>query len=227
MTSDPIDQMMHSMLWLAGLVAMLALVMTVGNVIIKIMSTPRAVRPSTSADESLSRGAHKALQEEQRATIAERRRAAIARIDAVREDYGTRLSDPAYVIQNHAIDDPAFPQTAEFVDAYAAATAYDLGKLDPDGLEATAGRLERAWRTCWQHAERLGLDALGEHKDTGNRALGLVRTAADPATPETLLPELQRKIGELLVVCQITLPRKAQAALLPSEPHTLPTGQEM
>lgn len=116
------------------------------------------------------------------ATVAAREKVqrddAVAAIERVQADYGTLLSDVAYVIENHALFDARFEPTRKLDDTLWIVQQTRLETLDIREVLELSAQLSLAFRSAKRHAEKLGLAALGQHAEKGRRAGLLARKAA-------------------------------------------------
>lgn len=148
-----------------------------------------------------------------------RRAAALAAIDRVKDQYGTRLTDIGYVIENHALFDVSFAETAAFTDTYTHLLDIALDKLSVDDLEAKSAELTRTWNLARDRAEHLGLRALGDRPEA-RRAVKVARKAkAVEGTPEQAA--LLESLRVLLDTLGILIPQQTLNELEAVQRHAL------
>lgn len=188
------------------------LIIMVGVVLLGLLGAAGYSAMRNSRARSVDRAELRARAQEKEQARVLRRQAAIDIIDAVREDYGEKLCDITYVIDNNALFQAARPLVKDFTQAYALVTDADLTLLDLDTVEKRAAALRTSYDAAVADAERLGIRALDHGSRDAQRASKLARQAAGTAgTPEgeTFLETLRVLLDTLGVV----MPKKAMAAL--------------
>ncbi len=148
-------------------------------------------------------------------------RRAVARVDAVKAEYGRLVSDVVQRIESPALFDPTVPETRAFTTAL---IEWDdtHESLPPADAAELAARVEVTFRSARARAEALGMDHLpGEARDPARRALGALRIARDRGTRReerrTALATASRILAELRLPY---LPRPTELAAL-TEGRTL------
>lgn len=137
----------------------------------------------------------------------ETRSRAVARIEAVRQDYAAKLGDIAYVIEHQGMFDLSHAPARELTSWFAQVQDTDLGRARVVELRDLAGNLDAAWQAAIQYAERLGYSALRGDQDEARQAAGLARKAASASVTG---PEKDALLGRLRVIMDtldVVMPR--------------------
>lgn len=152
-----------------------------------------------------------------------RRQAAVQRIQDVNADYGAKATDISYVIENQALFDISHPAGRNLAIVQQRAQDADLATLPLDQLEALAAELRVAYQAAVAQAEQLGLAALGERRDQGEKAAKLARKAASTSSDHeraALLAQCQ----SIIAVLGLTIPEPSRGVLLAARRGQLGTS---
>lgn len=132
----------------------------------------------------------------------------VSRVDQIKADYGEKLSDTAYLIENYALFDRRHEPTAAFEDALIALADLDLAQLAIDELEPLVDRLTMSWADAVANAEQLGYDALDD-PSTGRRAAKIADKAARTTGAEQ--EALEAKLAVLMGLLGVVVPDTRRA----------------
>jgi hypothetical protein len=155
-----------------------------------------------------------------------------ARLERVKEAYGTYESDPLRVLRLPALADVRVAATARFVDDLAAALVLDVDeptdRAADERFAAAVDQVERSWRAAREHARLLRDSRIPPAERAAvSRVITLLITARRSPTDNERLTAYalaRSELARLETSGALRLPRAAQAVLAGRARGELPGG---
>ena len=141
------------------------------------------------------------------------RHRAARRIAQVQDEYASRLTDIAYVIEHQGMFDLSHEPARELATLLAQAQDFDPQAGELTQLRQLAGELQTSWSHAQQYAERLGYAALRGDQTAARQAAGLSRKAASPGVSEPERQALLERVRLILATADLVIPRPMSGQL--------------
>ena len=150
---------------------------------------------------------------------------AVRRIAQVQDEYASRITDIAYVIEHQGMFDLAHEPARELTALLAQAQDLDPQLAELTDLRRLAGELQVAWQHAEQYADRLGYSALRGDQDAARQAAGLSRKAAAAGVSEPERQALLERVRLILATLDLVVPQPITGQLSSSLVRELPAEQ--
>lgn len=153
-------------------------------------------------------------------------------VNKIRDRLGEVQSNVIESLELYALLDTKFPETERFWAKWIGVTDKladaRRSKSIPDGLRADVDAVERAWKSAYANAERMGLSAVGDDReDDAGKAIRSVRLAEGTSNRHEAALAWQRAASLLASLNLAHLPEPAMAAVESGSRLALTDGADL